>query len=159
VIENEVENEVNDDARESGPSASRFDFVFINGEKMLEMGAAGVGADEDDDDQNEDDDDECNNGGSSVLRVDVPLQVNKHTSFLPLELAENELKHLPIKLTTTSWLYSLSSLCIYALLKYKFKNGEDDIKRVGRPFLHTSLYFCLKRCMKTNPEKRVLLYV
>jgi hypothetical protein len=167
VIENEVENEVKDDARESGPSASRFDFVFINGEKMLEMGGAGASAgvgtdDEDDDDQNEDNDDnddECNNGGSSVLRVDVPLQVNKQTSFLPLELAENELKHLPIKLTTTSWLYSLSSLCIYALLKYKFKNGEDDIKRVGRPFLHTSLYFCLKRCMKTNPEKRVLLYV
>lgn len=140
VIENEVD----------GSSASRFDFVFINGEKMLEMGDA---------DDDSDDDSECNSGGSSVLRVDVPLQINTQTSFLPLELAENELKHLPIKLTTTSWLYSLSSLCIYALLKYKFKNGEDDIKRIGRPFLHTSLYFCLKRCMKTNPEKRVLLYV
>jgi len=144
VIENEVDE----------PSASRFDFVFINGEKMLEMGDA-------DDDSDDSDDSECKSGGSSssVLRVDVPLQINKQTSFLPLELAENELKHLPIKLTTTSWLYSLSSLCIYALLKYKFKNGEDDIKRIGRPFLHTSLYFCLKRCMKTNPEKRVLLYV
>jgi hypothetical protein len=112
-----------------------FDFVFINGEKLLQISR------------------------ENALRVDVPLQVNKQTSFLPLELAESELKHLPMHLTTTSWLYSLSSLCIYALLNYKFKNGEDDIERIGRPFLHTSLYFCLKRCMKTKPEKRVLLYV
>ena len=112
-----------------------YDFVFINGEKLLQVSR------------------------ENALRVDVPLQVNKQTSFLPLELAESELKHLPMNLTATSWLYSLSSLCIYALLNYKFKNGEDDIERIGRPFLHTSLYFCLKRCMKTKPEKRVLLYV
>ena len=112
-----------------------FDFVFINGEKLLQISR------------------------ENALRVDVPLQVNKQTSFLPLELAEGGLKHLPMHLTKTSWLYSLSSLCIYALLNYKFKNGEDDIERIGRPFLHTSLYFCLKRCMKTNPEKRFLLYV
>jgi hypothetical protein len=112
-----------------------FDFVFINGEKMLQKSR------------------------DNALRVDVPLQVNKQTLFLPLELAESELKHLPINITAMSWLYSLSSLCIYALLNYKFKNGEDDIERIGRPFLHTSLYFCLKRCMKTKPEKRVLLYV
>jgi len=113
-----------------------FDFVFINGEKLLQTSRE-----------------------TNALRVDVPLQVNKQTSFLPLELAESELKHLPINVTATSWLYSLSSLCIYALLNYKFKNAEDDIERIGRPFLHTSLYFCLKRCMKTKPEKRVLLYV
>jgi hypothetical protein len=122
-----------------------FDFVFINGEKLLQTSR-----------DRETKTNKCNN---RALRVDVPLQVNKQTSFLPLELAESELKHLPINVTTTSWLYSLSSLCIYALLNYKFKNGEDDIERIGRPFLHTSLYFCLKRCMKTKPEKRVLLYV
>jgi hypothetical protein len=121
------------------PTYPTFDFVFINGEKLLQTIQT--------------------SRETNVLRVDVPLQVNKHTSFLPLELAESELKHLPINVTATSWLYSLSSLCIYALLNYKFKNGEDDIERIGRPFLHTSLYFCLKRCMKTKPEKRVLLYV
>ena len=127
VIENE---------NETTTAKPTFDFVFINGEKMLQTSR------------------------ENALRVDVPLQVNKQTSFLPLELAESDLKHLPINVTTTtSWLYSLSSLCIYALLNYKFKNGEDDIERIGRPFLHTSLYFCLKRCMKTKPEKRVLLYV
>jgi hypothetical protein len=136
VIENTNENE-DDNAT--------FDFVFINGEKLLQISR-----------DRETKPNKCNN---RALRVDVPLQVNKHTSFLPLELAEIELKHLPMHLTTTSWLYSLSSLCIYALLNYKFKNGEDDIERIGRPFLHTSLYFCLKRCMKTKPEKRVLLYV
>ena len=135
-IENENEND-NDNAT--------FDFVFINGEKLLQISR-----------DRETKTNKCNN---RALRVDVPLQVNKQTSFLPLELAESELKHLPMHLTTTSWLYSLSSLCIYALLNYKFKNGEDDIERIGRPFLHTSLYFCLKRCMKTKPEKRVLLYV
>ena len=131
VIENENEN-----ATTKTEEPPTFDFVFINGEKMLQISRV-----------------------TNALRVDVPLQVNKQTSFLPLELAESELKHLPINVTVTSWLYSLSSLCMYALLNYKFKNGEDDIERIGRPFLHTSLYFCLKRCMKTNPEKRVLLYV
>jgi hypothetical protein len=131
VIENENEN-----ATTTTEEQTTFDFVFINGEKLLQTSRE-----------------------TNALRVDVPLQVNKQTSFLPLELAESELKHLPINVTATSWLYSLSSLCIYALLNYKFKNGEDDIERIGRPFLHTSLYFCLKRCMKTKPEKRVLLYV
>jgi hypothetical protein len=130
VIENENENATTTEEQ------TTFDFVFINGEKLLQTSRE-----------------------TNALRVDVPLQVNKQTSFLPLELAESELKHLPINVTATSWLYSLSSLCIYALLNYKFKNGEDDIERIGRPFLHTSLYFCLKRCMKTKPEKRVLLYV
>ena len=133
VIENENENE---NATTTTEEPTTFDFVFINGEKLLQTSRE-----------------------TNALRVDVPLQVNKQTSFLPLELAESELKHLPINVTATSWLYSLSSLCIYALLNYKFKNGEDDIERIGRPFLHTSLYFCLKRCMKTKPEKRVLLYV
>jgi hypothetical protein len=144
VIENENEN-ANEGAAISASasaSASTFDFVFINGEKLLQISG-----------------DNDRNGEMNALRVDVPLMRNKQTSFLPLELAESELKHLPIIVTATSWLYSLSSLCIYALLNYKFKNGEDDIERIGRPFLHTSLYFCLKRCMKTKPEKRVLLYV
>ena len=113
-----------------------FDFVFINSEKLLQ-----------------------NPKAHKELVVDVPLKVNKHTSFLPSELPESALKRLPMRLTATSWYYSLSALCIYALLQHKFKNGEDDIERIGRPFLHTSLYFCLKRCLKTDPEERVLLYV
>lgn len=114
-----------------------FDFVFINSEKLLQT----------------------NKKAPKELVVDVPLKVNKHTSFLPIELQESALKRLPMRLTATSWYYSLSALCIYALLQHKFKNGEDDIERIGRPFLHTSLYFCLKRCIKTDPEERVLLYV
>ena len=124
---------------ENETTETTFDFVFINGEKLLQTIQT--------------------SRETNALRVDVPLQVNKQTSFLPLELAESELKHLPMNVTATSWLYSLSSLCIYALLNYKFKNGEDDIERIGRPFLHTSLYFCLKRCLKPDPEERVLLYV
>lgn len=114
-----------------------FDFVFINSEKLLQT----------------------NKKAPKELVVDVPLKVNKHTSFLPIELPESALRRLPMRLTATSWYYSLSALCIYALLQHKFKNGEDDIERIGRPFLHTSLYFCLKRCLKPDPEERVLLYV
>jgi hypothetical protein len=112
-------------------------FVFINAEKLMQQPK----------------------NDKKELIVDAPLKVNKHTSFLPVELPESALKRLPMRLTTTSWYYSLSALCIYALLQHKFKNGEDDIERVGRPFLHTSLYFCLKRCLKSDPEERVLLYV
>lgn len=114
-----------------------FDFVFINSEKLLQT----------------------NKKAPKELVVDVPLKVNKQTSFLPIELPESALRRLPMRLTATSWYYSLSALCIYALLQHKFKNGEDDIERIGRPFLHTSLYFCLKRCLKSDPEERVLLYV
>jgi hypothetical protein len=114
-----------------------FYFVYINAEKLIQQKQQ----------QNKE------------LIVDVPLKVNKNTSFLPPELPESALKRLPMRLTATSWYYSLSTLCIYALLQHKFKNGEDDIERIGRPFLHTSLYFCLKRCLKQDPEERVLLYV
>ena len=136
-----------EEQKEGAPanSGGAFDytFIFINAEKLMRQH-------------------EHRESGKSDKRelvVDVPLKVNKHTSFLPAELPESALKRLPMRLTTTSWYYSLSALCIYALLKHKFKNGEDDIERVGRPFLHTSLYFCLKRCLKSDPEERVLLYV
>ena len=132
-----VTSEPSDDKQDNSSDVKVFDFVFINSEKLLQP----------------------NKSAPKELIVDVPLKVNKHTSFLPSELPEKELKRLPMRLTETSWYYSLSTLCIYALLQHKFKNGEDDIERIGRPFLHTSLYFCLKRCLKTDPEERVLLYV
>jgi hypothetical protein len=122
---------------ETDDAIEEYTFVFMNAEKLTQEP-----------------------GPNKIeLIVDVPLKVNKHTSFLPAELPESALKRLPMRLTTTSWCYSLSALCIYALIQHKFKNGEDDIERVGRPFLHTSLYFCLKRCLKPDPEERVLLYV
>lgn len=114
-----------------------YTFIFMNAEKLVQEPGS----------------------NKKELIIDVPLKVNKHTSFLPAELPESALKRLPMRVTTTSWQYSLSALCIYALLQHKFKNGEDDIERVGRPFLHTSLYFCLKRCLKPDPEDRVLLYI
>ena len=126
---NDQEEETDDDPK------TEYTFVFMNAEKLVKK------------------------SNKNELIIDVPLKVNKHTSFLPTELPESALKRLPMRFTTTSWCYSLSALCIYALLQHKFKNGEDDIERVGRPFLHTSLYFCLKRCLKPDPEERVLLYV
>lgn len=137
------DEEQKEGAAANSGGAFDYTFIFINAEKLMRQH-------------------EHRESGKSDKRelvVDVPLKVNKHTSFLPAELPESALKRLPMRLTTTSWYYSLSALCIYALLQHKFKNGEDDIERVGRPFLHTSLYFCLKRCLKSDPEERVLLYV
>ena len=130
VIQTTREEKMKDNKKE-------YVFVFVNAEKLMQQPKS----------------------DKKELIVDAPLKVNKHTSFLPVELPESALKRLPMRLTTTSWYYSLSALCIYVLLQHKFKNGEDDIERVGRPFLHTSLYFCLKRCLKSDPEERVLLYV
>ena len=127
--QDDQEEETDDDPK------TEYTFVFMNAEKLVKK------------------------SNKNELIIDVPLKVNKHTSFLPAELPESALKRLPMRFTTTSWCYSLSALCIYALLQHKFKNGEDDIERIGRPFLHTSLYFCLKRCLKPDPEERVLLYV
>lgn len=142
----ECDKKEDDEQKECVNSGGAFDytFIFINAEKMMRQ---------------QQQQRESSKSDKKELVVDVPLKVNKHTSFLPAELPESALKRLPMRLTTTSWCYSLSALCIYALLLHKFKNGEDDIERVGRPFLHTSLYFCLKRCLKSDPEERVLLYV
>jgi hypothetical protein len=137
IIVIETRNQDNQDNQEEetdDDKQTEYTFVFMNAEKLTQK-------------------------SKNELIIDVPLKVNKHTSFLPAELPESALRRLPMRLTTTSWCYSLSALCIYALLQHKFKNGEDDIERVGRPFLHTSLYFCLKRCLKPDPEERVLLYV
>ncbi len=131
------QNQDNQDNQSDDDSKTEYTFVFMNAEKLMQEPGS----------------------NKKDLIVDVPLKVNKHTSFLPAELPESALKRLPMRLTATSWYYSLSALCIYALLQHKFKNGEDDIERIGRPFLHTSLYFCLKRCLKPDPEERVLLYV
>jgi hypothetical protein len=134
AIETRNQNQDNQEEETDDPK-TEYTFIFMNAEKLTQK------------------------SNKNELIIDVPLKVNKHTSFLPVELPESALKRLPMRLTTTSWCYSLSALCIYALLQHKFKNGEDDIERVGRPFLHTSLYFCLKRCLKLDPEERVLLYV
>ena len=130
-------NQENQEEESDDDKQTEYTFIFMNAEKLMQEPGP----------------------NKKELIVDIPLKVNKHTSFLPAELPESALKRLPMRLTTTSWCYSLSALCIYALLQHKFKNGEDDIERVGRPFLHTSLYFCLKRCFKLDPEERVLLYV
>ena len=141
VIETRDPNQDNQDNQPDDDQKTEYTFeytfLFMNAEKLMQEPGP----------------------NKNELIVDVPLKVNKHTSFLPAELPESALKRLPMRLTTTSWCYSLSALCIYALLQHKFKNGEDDIERIGRPFLHTSLYFCLKRCLKPDPEERVLLYV
>jgi hypothetical protein len=129
------DNQDNQEEETDDDKQTEYTFIFMNAEKLVKK------------------------SNKKELIIDVPLKVNKHTSFLPAELPESALRRLPMRLTTTSWCYSLSALCIYALLQHKFKNGEDDIERVGRPFLHTSLYFCLKRCLKPDPEERVLLYV
>jgi hypothetical protein len=143
----EGDKQEDDEQKECANSGGAFDytFIFVNAEKLMR--------------QQQQQQRESSKSDKKELVVDVPLKVNKHTSFLPVELPESALKRLPMRLTTTSWCYSLSALCIYALLQHKFKNGEDDIERVGRPFLHTSLYFCLKRCLKSDPEERVLLYI
>ena len=138
VRDHNQEEETDNPKSESSESEHQYTFIFMNAEKLAQEPAA---------------------PNKKQLIIDVPLKVNKHTSFLPVELPESAIKRLPMRLTTTSWQYSLSALCIYALVQHKFKNGEDDIERIGRPFLHTSLYFCLKRCLKLDPEERVLLYV
>lgn len=133
----EEKKEKEEEIRENDTTTFEYTFIFINAEKLMQEPKL----------------------TKKDLIIDIPLKVNKHTSFLPAELPESALKRLPMRVTTTSWQYSLSTLCIYALLQHKFKNGEDDIERIGRPFLHTSLYFCLKRCLKLDPEERTLVYV
>jgi hypothetical protein len=60
--------------------------------------------------------------------------------------------------------YSLGALIIYSLLnEYLLKGNEikseEDIEKLIIPLKDTKIYWFLKRCLKTNSKKRVLLLI
>jgi hypothetical protein len=95
------------------------------------------------------------------ITVDYPLKYNKNNSFIPphvmMGLSDTSDK-IPTDIYFSSIYYSLAQICVYIFLREQIKD-EDDYDKISGPFIYTSLYWCLKRCLDKDENKRILLYV
>jgi hypothetical protein len=113
-------------------------FSFMNDEKLFKI------------------DDETKN-----ITIDFPIMYNKNNSFIPPHIAmglDNEPDKIPLDVYFSSIYYSLAQICVYIFMRERIKDHEDYDK-VSGPFIYTSLYWCLKRCLDKDENKRILLYV
>jgi len=95
------------------------------------------------------------------ITLDYPIPYNKNNSFIPPHIAlglQDQPDKIPIDINYSSIYYSLAQLCVYIFLRKQIK-GEEDYEKVSGPFIYTSLYWCLKRCLDKDENKRILLYV
>jgi len=95
------------------------------------------------------------------ITVDYPIQYNKNHSFIPPGLAlglDDQPDKIPVDIYYSSIYYSLAQLCVYIFLRKQIKD-EEDYDKLSGPFIYTSLYWCLKRCLDKDETKRILLYV
>ena len=91
------------------------------------------------------------------------LVINKmydtSSMFLPYELDNEKLSiSLPLKLHVNSYMYSLALLTLYCLFNITFKT-RDDAVNVLNQIKGIELYWCIGRCLETNPYKRKLLFI
>jgi hypothetical protein len=95
------------------------------------------------------------------ITVDYPLKYNKSNSFIPphVMMGQSDTSDkIPTDIYFSSIYYSLAQICVYIFLREQIKD-EDDYDKVSGPFIYTSLYWCLKRCLDKDETKRILLYV
>ena len=94
-------------------------------------------------------------GRNNTITIDYPIVYDADTSFIPpnigfkdsySELDNVEDMKLPIHIHFSSAFYSLAQLCTYVFLRKKIKD-EEDYEKESSPFIYTSLYWCLKRCL------------
>ena len=98
---------------------------------------------------------------TKYITLDYPIQYNKNNSFIPPHVAlglDGEPDKIPTDIYFSSIYYSLAQLCVYIFLRKQIKD-EEDYDKISGPFIYTSLYWCLKRCLDKDENKRILLYV
>ena len=71
---------------------------------------------------------------------------------------DNEPDKIPIDIYFSTIYYSLAQICVYIFLR-EIITDEKDFDKVSGPFIYTPLYWCLKRCLDKDENKRILLYV
>ena len=124
-------------------------FAFVNNDKVFKIENDGV------------------SGRRNIITIDYPIIYDTHTSFIPPNIGfcdsssnsqrERDMK-LPINVHFSAAFYSLAQICVYVFLRKKIKDHEDYEKEAS-PFIYTSLYWCLKRCLDKDENRRILLYV
>lgn len=94
------------------------------------------------------------------ITIDYPISWNASNSFIPPGIGFENTKEtkIPLDVHYTSAYYSLAQLCMFIFLKEKIKD-ETEYDEVSGSFIYTSFYWCLKRCLDKDENKRILLYV
>lgn len=95
------------------------------------------------------------------ITIDYPIHYNKSNSFIPpyvLMGIDDEPDKIPIDIYFSTIYYSLAQICVYIFLR-EIITDEKDFDKVSGPFIYTPLYWCLKRCLDKDENKRILLYV
>ena len=125
-------------------------FAFVNNDKVFKIENDGV------------------SGRRNIITIDYPIIYDAHTSFIPPNIGFRDSSSsnsqrardmkLPINVHFSAAFYSLAQICIYVFLRKKIKDQEDYEKEAS-PFIYTSLYWCLKRCLDKDENRRILLYV
>ena len=98
---------------------------------------------------------------TKYITLDYPIQYNKNNSFIPPHVAlglDDEPDKIPMDIYFSSIYYSLAQLCVYIFIRKQIKD-EEEYDKISGPFIYTSLYWCLKRCLDKDENKRILLYV
>jgi hypothetical protein len=132
-------------------------FAFVNNDKVFKMESDSMSRQ------------------SNTITIDYPILYDAHTSFIPPNIGfqdsyrsehgehsehgsrDHEMK-LPIHIHFSAAFYSLAQICVYVFLRKKIKT-EEDYEKEASPFIYTSLYWCLKRCLDKDENRRILLYV
>lgn len=79
--------------------------------------------------------------------------------FLPYELHNEQMSiTLPLKLHVNCYMYSLSLLTLYCLFNTSFKTRQEALSVLNQ-IVGVELYWCIGRCLDTNPQKRKLLFI
>lgn len=95
------------------------------------------------------------------ITIDYPISYHKNNSFIPPNVPigkENKNDEIPTEIYFSTIYYSLAQICVYLFVKEKVTN-QEDFDKVSGPFVYTPLYWCIKRCLDKDENKRILLYV
>lgn len=101
-----------------------------------------------------------------LYNIDKERNINFYTPITKPFFSSPEflsLKQLPSKISYKTNYYSLGALIIYFYLGTSL-SLENDTKReelesLLKPIYYTKIYWFLLRCLKDNPEKRILLFI
>ena len=128
-------------------------FAFVNNDKVFKI------------------ENESVSGLRNIITIDYPIIYDAQTSFIPPNIGFHDSNSnsksegegdvdmkLPINVHFSAAFYSLAQICVYIFLRKKIKDQEDYEKEAS-PFIYTSLYWCLKRCLDKDESRRILLYV
>jgi len=104
-----------------------------------------------------------------LYNLDKERNINFYTPITKPFFSSPEfvsLKHLPAKINYKTNYYSLGALIVYFYLGIHINlslenetKREQPIESLLKPICYSKIYWFLLRCLKDDPEKRILLFI